>query len=152
MDCPAFGVNEETFRSRYRVCQLESPSSTPRSDLKERVKESYRVFSLVSSLCRQSYLKSERWLPARLSRRGTDTELGKARVTIGIPPVDRIVEVLLIELVDECPAQPVEVRHVEVVLLAERRELAVVGDRVELLVALLCSTPEAHVNNDQSAE
>ena len=43
-------------------------------------------------------------------------------------------EVLFIKLVSQRPAEAVEIRHVEVVLLAECGELLVVGDRVELLV------------------
>ena len=43
-------------------------------------------------------------------------------------------EVLFIELVDQGPPEAIEIRDVEVVLLAERGELVVVGDRVELVV------------------
>ena len=101
-----------------------------------RVRIASRGSTLVSTPYRQNYLKNVEELLSDRSSRGADGQLRETRIAVGVSSVDRLVEVLLVELVDERPTKSVEVRHVEIVLLAERGELLVVGDRVELLVEI----------------
>ena len=65
---------------------------------------------------------------------GAGSEAWQTRIAVGVPAVDCIVESLLVELISECPSEPVEVGHVKIVLLAERGELVVIGNRAKLVV------------------
>ncbi|EMA56702.1 hypothetical protein C451_00920 [Halococcus thailandensis JCM 13552] len=90
------------------------------------------MYSLVSSSYRQKHLKNG-WQPStHQSRRGADSRIWETWVAVGIEAVDRIVEVLLVELLGQGPAEAVEIGDVEIIFLAECCELIVIGDRMKL--------------------